>query len=194
MARFIQAADMIRAAFGCAVIVVHHCGIAGSRPRGHTSLSGADDAQIAVEREDNGIITATMEHMKDSEARMVILSRLHRVELGANDGGDQIASCVILPAEGTTSKLKAKVNGAAKIALDLLRKALADHGEPAPISAHIPPQSVACEVTLWRHYCYQGTVAESDDRDTKRQAFYRASKQLQAAGLIGAWRDRVWLA
>ena len=50
MAKFIRAADMIRAAFGCVVSIVHHCGVQGSRPRGHTSLTGADDAQIAVER------------------------------------------------------------------------------------------------------------------------------------------------
>jgi hypothetical protein len=30
---------MIRNAFGCAVIVVHHCGIDATRPRGHTSLA-----------------------------------------------------------------------------------------------------------------------------------------------------------
>jgi len=36
--------SMIRNAFGCAVIVVHHCGIDATRPRGHTSLAGAVDA------------------------------------------------------------------------------------------------------------------------------------------------------
>ena len=52
MAKYIAAADRIRAAFRCSVLVVHHCGIAGSRPRGHTSLAGADDAQIAIERDE----------------------------------------------------------------------------------------------------------------------------------------------
>lgn len=47
MAAYIQAADAIREAFDCAVIIVHHCGVDGSRPRGHTSLTGAADAQIA---------------------------------------------------------------------------------------------------------------------------------------------------
>ena len=43
MAAYIRAADAIRETFHCAVIIVHHCGIAANRPRGHTSLSGADD-------------------------------------------------------------------------------------------------------------------------------------------------------
>jgi RecA-family ATPase len=64
MARYIRAADSIRSAFGCLVIIIHHCGVIGSRPRGHTSLTGADDAQIAVYRDKDGNITVEVEHMK----------------------------------------------------------------------------------------------------------------------------------
>jgi RecA-family ATPase len=49
MSAYIQACDAIREAFGCAVIVVHHCGVEGTRPRGHTSLMGAADARIACQ-------------------------------------------------------------------------------------------------------------------------------------------------
>jgi RecA-family ATPase len=59
MAKFIRAADTIRARFNCLVIIIHHCGVEGSRPRGHTSLTGADDAQIAVYRDKDGNITVT---------------------------------------------------------------------------------------------------------------------------------------
>src|SRR5262249_3197603 len=54
MGRFIKAADTIQRAFGCVVVIIHHCGVSGDRPRGHTSLSGANDAQIAVDRNDSG--------------------------------------------------------------------------------------------------------------------------------------------
>jgi hypothetical protein len=33
------------------VVIVHHCGIEGTRPRGHSSLTGAADAQLAVKRD-----------------------------------------------------------------------------------------------------------------------------------------------
>ena len=38
MAAYIAASDAIRAAFNCAVAIVHHCGIDGTRPRGSTAL------------------------------------------------------------------------------------------------------------------------------------------------------------
>jgi hypothetical protein len=43
MTKFIRAMDALRTAFDCLVLTIHHCGIVGGRPRGHTSLSGADD-------------------------------------------------------------------------------------------------------------------------------------------------------
>jgi hypothetical protein len=55
MAKFIRAADTVRTAFNCLMLLIHHCGIAGNRPRGHTSLAGADDVQIAIEKDKDGI-------------------------------------------------------------------------------------------------------------------------------------------
>jgi RecA-family ATPase len=37
MAAYIRAAAAIQEAFGCAMIIVHHCGIDATRPRGHTA-------------------------------------------------------------------------------------------------------------------------------------------------------------
>jgi AAA domain len=38
MGNYVRAAEAIRDAFKCVVIVVHHCGLDETRPRGHTSL------------------------------------------------------------------------------------------------------------------------------------------------------------
>src|SRR5262245_46332626 len=65
MAAYIRAADAIREAFGCTVAIIHHCGVAADRPRGHSSLGGAVDAQLAVKRDDAGLITVTVEWLKD---------------------------------------------------------------------------------------------------------------------------------
>ena len=50
MAAYLAAAAKIEQRFNCLVILVHHCGIDGTRPRGHSSLTAAVDVQLAVER------------------------------------------------------------------------------------------------------------------------------------------------
>lgn len=105
MAAYIQAADAIRERFNCAVIVVHHCGVNDSRPRGHTSLTGAADAQIAVRRDNAQNIVATLEWMKDGPEGETITSALEVVEVGIDDDGDPITSCVVEPLDMPTTTL-----------------------------------------------------------------------------------------
>ena len=103
MSNYVRAADAIRDAFGCAVLIVHHCGINDSRPRGHTSLTGAADAQIAVRRDINGSIGVTVEFLKDGEAGETIASKLESVEVGTDEDGDTITSCVVVETDQPTA-------------------------------------------------------------------------------------------
>lgn len=158
-------------------------------------MTGASDGQIAIERdEDTGVLVATVEFMKDGAAGATLRSRLEGVVLGHDDDGDTITSCVIVPAEGEHfSGNEQKVHGAAKVALNILKEALTEHGQKVT-SNHIPPNVPVVPVDLWRSYCDAGTITESDDRDTKKRVFNRASKRLQELKVIGVWRDQVWLA
>jgi hypothetical protein len=88
MSAYVKAADMIREAFNCAVVIIHHCGLNGERPRGHTSLTGAVDAQIAVKRDEADRIIATVEYMKDGPEGDEIVSRLAVVDVGDDEDGD----------------------------------------------------------------------------------------------------------
>ena len=99
MTAYIRAADAIREAFGCAVLIIHHCGIDGTRPRGHTSLTGAVDAQLAVKRDGAGNIEVKVEWLKDGPEGDVIFSRLEAIEVGIDEDGEAITSCVIVPTE-----------------------------------------------------------------------------------------------
>ena len=94
MGAYIKAADALRDAFGCLVLVVHHCGHDGSRPRGHSSLGGAVDALIAVKK-DGETVTATLERCKNGPEGSMIASRLVSVDIGTDDEGDPITSCVV---------------------------------------------------------------------------------------------------
>jgi AAA domain len=107
MTAYIKAADAIREAFECAVIIVHHCGLEGTRPRGHTSLTGAADAQISVKRDGQGTILVEVECAKDGPQGDLVASRLENVVVGTDEDGEDITSCIVVTADtpsGTSSE------------------------------------------------------------------------------------------
>lgn len=99
MTAYVRAADAIREAFGCAVIIVHHCGIVDTRPRGHTALTGAADAQLSCKRDGADNIIVELECAKDGPQGDRIASRLEAVEVGADEDGETITSCIVSPVE-----------------------------------------------------------------------------------------------
>jgi hypothetical protein len=125
MAAYVKAADAIRDAFNCVVIIVHHCGHEGTRPRGHSSLMGALDVQVAVKRDAADNIIATIELMKDGTQGDEFASRLEVIELGLDDDGDKITSCVIEPVErlqSSRSQIRPTVESVPDIPLPAKRK------------------------------------------------------------------------
>ena len=60
MSTYVRAADAIREAFDCAVIIIHHCGHGADRPRGHSALMAAVDAILAVRRDDANQVIVTV--------------------------------------------------------------------------------------------------------------------------------------
>lgn len=195
MAAYIGAAGRVEEAFECLVPIVHHCGIDASRPRGHTSLTGAVEVQIEVKKPAAGQVVVKVERAKDFPEGDEIFSRLEVVELGTDPDGDDITTLVVTPGDAPTeSAVRKPVRGAKGVALDLLRRAIDEAGAVPPASNNIPPNTRTISVETWRAYAYQGTITESDKPDTRRKAFVRAANELQAANLIGKWGDQVWLA
>jgi hypothetical protein len=194
MGAYVKAADAVREAFACAVILIHHCGIDGSRPRGHTSLTGAADAQIAVKKDASGNIVATVEYMKDGAEGEIIASALEILEVGADEDGDPITSCVIRPADGhAPDAMTDKLSPSNRRALELLTDAVAREGVSPPVNEFIPTGKICVTVETWRRHCYERDISVSEEPDAKRQAFNRAVKALLSRGAVGKWQDFVWV-
>jgi AAA domain len=194
MAKFIKALGAVQAAFDCLVLVVHHCGIAGSRPRGHTSLAGADDAQIRIERAKDGTIRATIEHAKDFEAGDVLACKLEKVELGRDSDGDVITSCVIIPSEASAAE--PKLPKVQQLAYDALKRTIKDEGVEVKAKSEMAESGVpvgqrACLTESWRHQFY--VLHEARKPEAKRQALFRATLDLEEAKLIKLAKNYVWL-
>jgi hypothetical protein len=193
MGAFVKAADAIREAFNCAVIIIHHSGIEGSRPRGHTSLTGAADAQIAIKRDNAGNIVASVEWMKDGPEGDEIVSSLKVVEVGTDEDGEPITSCVVDASEEAAQSERApRLSASAKLALGMLKEALVTSPSAAPASNHIP-QGVTNGVSkaLWRHMCEKAGIINADGNP--REQLRRIIVTLKDAGVIGVWDDFVWV-
>jgi AAA domain len=98
MASYIRAAEVIRNQWDCIVVIVHHCGHDTSRPRGHSGLTAAVDAQIAITREEGSdIIVATVEFMRDGPEGQEVVGVARKIEVGEDAGGKVLTSLVIEP-------------------------------------------------------------------------------------------------
>ncbi len=82
--------------------------LATNRPRGHSSLMGALDVQIAVNRDAEDNVVAQLELAKDGETGLVFVSRLERIELWRDSDGDPISSCVIREVRDDAAKMAKK--------------------------------------------------------------------------------------
>jgi hypothetical protein len=193
MGAYIKAADAIRETFRCAVLIVHHCGIDDKRPRGHTSLTGAADAQIAVKRDEAGLITSEVEYLKDGAEGHEFHSWLRVVPLCQDEDGEDITSCVVEPAKDyeiptQTKKKKKRISPEALRALDFLTDTVADHGQP--LNRPGMPAVRATTLDLWRDRLKQRGLYDGDAKG--RQDFRRLKQRLIAETLITIDGNLVW--
>ena len=196
MSAYVRAADAIREAFDCAVIVVHHCGHGADRPRGHSALIGAADAVLAI-RKDGEVVVLTVEMMKDGEAGAVVASRLKAVMIGVDEDNEAVTSCIVEPAEvnaESRAPKPAKLTNIEQIALKALPYAIGEAGVPSPGSDHMPqgPNAMVVTVEQWRTYARQRGLSDSEDEKTQAQAFRRAKEGLVAKERVACWAKCVW--
>lgn len=191
MTAYIQAADALREAFKCAVAIVHHCGIDTTRPRGHTSLAGAVDAQLAVKRDNRtGFFTVTVERMKDGPEGDILANELLVTDAGIDVDGDTITSCVVVQAEAPTSSAS-RLNARQRRAIEVLHNVMVDHSQPSPGGRHYPPGVRLVAINLWKEHLFSAGVIDKDGKNP-RQDFRRIKEQLNTKDAIREWDDLVW--
>ena len=197
MGAYIKAGDAVREAFGCLVLLIHHCGVDTSRMRGHTSLAGAVDAQIAVKKTEDGLITATLEAFKDGAAGEVIVSRLRAVEIGVDDEGDVITSCVVDPADDEAPATKditskgPKLPDRVRLGLEVLVDCALTSGQPLPSHYEIPGTQRAVPIATWRDALFARGVLDRDAKNP-REDFRRVKCALLARHFAGERDGLVW--
>jgi hypothetical protein len=175
---FIANADRIAKEFGGLVIGVHHPGKnLENGMRGSSALLGASDTVIAISKSDGETRIATVQKQKDGEDGQSFTFALGVVEVGFDEDGDAVTTCVLsnissLTRQGDLPDIKRqRIPRGLRLLIDIIGSAISDTG------THIKPWADgplvwAVEKTILRRAYF---AAKPDDtEDTKRRAFDRS--------------------
>ena len=167
MGLILQAAKALQALTGGLVIVVHHTGkntTAGMR--GHSSLFAAMDAAIEVSRTGDsrewGIAKS-----KDGQDGGAHHFKLEIEQLGRDEYGDEITSCVVVSEVGRMHEPK-PLTASLQYAMDTFQAACVG--------------GAGVHRDMWRSAFYSSSTAENPE--AKRKAFNRAAAELVKSGKL----------
>lgn len=209
MASYVANCEKIAGTFDCCVMPVHHRpkDAESKEPRGHSSLKGGVDTVVLIEA---GLTKkATVHKQKDGEDGNVFMFNLKQVEIGVDDDGETVTSCIVehtkvdnsLPTDPKAAARK-RLSDKQRQVLSELGKCLEHHGQAVP--AEIPDSHINTFMTtkvttrdLWRDTYLAIACPDRDSRDTnrdsERKAWLRAVEKLQSLGLVGTWEGYAWL-
>lgn len=131
MGELIAGAKELQRHIGGVVLLVHHTGKDGSKGmRGHSSLYAALDTAIEVSRTNDRREWSVAKSKDDADGARNAF-RLHMVQVGDDDHGDPIASCIVRPDDAATQVQSVKLpqGGNQHIAMDALAELLRESRE-----------------------------------------------------------------
>ncbi len=187
MSRFVSALDGIRVQFDCAVIVVHHTGLAASdRARGASAFRAALDWEYRLEPKDD-IRVLSCTKAKDHEPPADMAFEPEPVDCGwLDEDWNPISSVVLRKVEAPSHCNKERLlKGASKVAYDALM-ALCTAGDVLKQSAK------PVDIETWREEAYRRSISPSPEQGARQRAFHRALTTLRDSGHILAENDFYW--
>ena len=196
--------ERIKNETGAAIIIVHHAGKAqGAGPRGSSALYGAVDTVIEVKKHKNGDRIASVEAQRDGVEGDCLTFRLEPVAIGTDDDGQDIMTAVVVPVDDPTPPGPPRrreptgktgvvlPTGNTGVVFRALQRAIAERGEEAPSSDHIPSGVRVVSPDCWREYA-DNMMSEST-ADARRKAFKRGYDSLLASGHVCVWGSNAWI-
>ncbi len=106
MGAMIEGAKALQRLIGGLVVLVAHTGKDSAKGlRGHSSLFAALDAAILVSREGDAR-SWKVDKAKDGRDGDTHYFRLHVVEIGTDEDGDAVTSCVVVPEESSSASTR----------------------------------------------------------------------------------------
>lgn len=202
MAAYVANVTHLADAHHCATAIVHHQPLdaQSKRPRGHGSLWGAADTLLHVESsQGRSAKRISVVKQKDHDPGADIMFELSSVYLGVDEDMEAVTSCVIVPADDVeVLRVRGrKLTPKEQIALGALDLALGKSGvaPPAEIPDHVHTKelfSQVVEISDWRSEALSVLTTPDIEADSARKTFNRVKEALQAAGILGVWKNYAW--
>ena len=208
MGGFITQAGKIQAIYLCAMLLIHHSGKDITKGlRGHSSLLGAVDTELEIQRQDsvinsadssvvgNAILTVTKQ--KDGADSIAVGIEVVNVEVGESAlGFETITSLAVRPnQEIANSKPKGTKNnsgsgGNQKIELDSLYKSIKAKGSYRVVDG---TSRFGVSLDDWKDEFWSMKGCNEDDRAAFKKAWTRARERLVAVNKVVIGSNWVWL-
>lgn len=135
------------------------------------------------------MITAKAVKQRDMPMDRAFHYSLLPVELGEDEDGDMVTSCVVRPAEALPEV--PKLSPQQEIALQALGDALDQEGKEYPTNRLFPPNRRCVSIKCWKEWCRKHELAGGSG-GTFDTAFSRAKTALQEGKIIRLVGDYVW--
>jgi len=171
MGRVVAAARALTE-WGAAVVLIHHDTKAeGKTPRGHSLLNGALDMAMHVSRDEFGVVRGKLTKNRNGSCDRDMAFLIAAEVLGRDEDGDAITAAYADELHAGDTPRAEKLSPSAKVALDIL----------IGLEADSPGKSVS--ECAWRDACVAGrALSGSEDEESRRRAFRRASRDLAGQG------------
>jgi len=194
MGQIIAAAKHLETLIGGLVILVHHTGKDSTKGlRGHSSLLAALDCAIEISSSGNER-SWCLSKCKDGSDRIAKRFHLEVVELGKDDDGDAITSCIIVPdldGGGIATQVRSPRGSNQKIILKALRELLQSH---MPSENEAQPE---CVPSGHSYIKLEEAIAQTCGRltcqsDQRNRSTRQAISRLIELGLLELKEDWLW--
>ncbi len=196
MSRMLAAGQKLQSATGAAILWVHHKNASGERERGHSSLRANVDTAIEVNRDpETNERNFRVVKIKDGEDGAKIAFQLQSVELGANDDGKPITSCVIVPAQAEAPRTGKNGNRplpADRAFLKVLDDAITHYGAVLPPVHPYPSDTFGVDYKRFKDL-YAATLGPGKDAQKLEDEIRRVGMKLFADELIGRHGAEMWI-
>ena len=191
MGALVMNMDRIRAETGACVLFVHHSGKDSSKgARGHSILRAAIETEIEVAPiEGSKQRVATVRKQREMECVGTFGFELEVVDLGDNQRGKTVTSCVVRHVDDESVPTQAKLTGDVQTAYAVLCDLLAETGKLHPTV----PNGLMSTLEDWWKERFEERAKPGAKPDAKRKAFERAAKKLVETRRVGLNKGRVWL-